>query len=153
MLQFLVLKLARHCHSHCLPMIMEFRSHVIRLLLHREASQIIADIYELHANATERSILLRDFYGREAALLPLPQKDDDATKDVRGGLPVILQSANEGQRRRILTSLKENLDLMLVYSLSCFASPLPRVSGSTTPIRALSDTRLSIGRSGSTWPK
>ncbi|KAI0251069.1 ARM repeat-containing protein [Lactifluus subvellereus] len=110
--KFLVVKLARHCHSHRLPMIMEFRSRVIRLLLHREASQIIADIYELYANATERSILLRDFYGREAALLPLPQKDDDATKDVRGGLPVVLQGAYEEQRRRILTSLRENLDLM-----------------------------------------
>ncbi|KAH9975311.1 armadillo-type protein [Lactifluus volemus] len=110
--KFLVVKLARHCPSHRLPIIMEFRSHVIRLLLHREASQIIADIYELYSNATQRAILLRDFYGRESALLPLPQKDEDATKDVRGGLPIVLQGANAEQRRRILASLKENLDLM-----------------------------------------
>jgi pumilio homology domain family member 6 len=153
MLQFLVVKLARHCHSHRLPMIMEFRSHVIRLLLHREASQIIADIYDLHTNATERAILLRDFYGRETALLPLPQKDEDATKDVRGGLPIVLQGASAEQRRRILASLKENLDLMLVPSFSRFPCPLPRDAGLTTPIKALSDTQLPTGHSGSICPK
>ncbi|KAI0300132.1 ARM repeat-containing protein [Multifurca ochricompacta] len=110
--KFLVAKLARLCPSHRLSIIMEFRSYVIRLLLHREASQIIADIYELHGNAMERAILLRDFYGREAALLPLPYSSDDASKDVRGGLPVALQGASEEQRRRILVSLRENLDLM-----------------------------------------
>jgi pumilio family protein 6 len=94
-------------------MIMEFRSHVVRLLLHREASQVIAEIYELHANATERAILLRHFYGREAALFPLPGKD--GTKDGRVGLPATLQGASEEQRRRILASLRENLDLMLVF--------------------------------------
>jgi pumilio family protein 6 len=93
-------------------MIMEFRSHVPRLLLHREASQVIADIYELHSNSAGRAILLRDFYGREAALLPLTLSSEDTTKDVRGGLPVVLQGASEDQRRRILASLRENLDLM-----------------------------------------
>jgi pumilio family protein 6 len=97
-------------------MIMEFRSHVPRLLLHREASQVIADIYELHSNSAGRAILLRDFYGREAALLPLTLSSEDTTKDVRGGLPVVLQGASEDQRRRILTSLRENLDLMSVRS-------------------------------------
>ncbi|KAH9171410.1 ARM repeat-containing protein [Lactarius sanguifluus] len=110
--KFLVLRLARHCPSHRLSMIMEFRSHVPRLLLHREASQVIAEIYELHTNSAERAILLRDFYGREAALLPLTMSSEDSTKDVRGGLPVVLQGASEDQRRRILASLKENLDLM-----------------------------------------
>ncbi|KAI9457592.1 ARM repeat-containing protein [Lactarius psammicola] len=110
--KFLVSRLARHCPSYRLPMIMEFRSHVPRLLLHREASQVIADIYELHTNSAERAILLRDFYGREAALLPLNLSSEDTTKDVRGGLPVVLRGASEDQRRRILASLKENLDLM-----------------------------------------
>lgn len=95
----------------------EFRSHVIRLLLHREASQIIADIYDLHANATERAILICDFYGREAALLPLPGKGEDSSKDGRGGLPATLKGATEEQRKRILTSLRENLALMLVLRL------------------------------------
>ena len=96
---------------------MEFRSHVVRLLLHREASQIIADIFDLHTNATERAILLRDFYGREAALLPLPHKGDEATKDGRSSLSVVLQNASAEQRRRILASLSENLNLMLVFPL------------------------------------
>ncbi len=94
---------------------MEFRSHVVRLLLHREASQIIADTFELHANATERAVLLRDFFGREAALLPLPRKGEEATKDGRSGLSVVLQNASAEQRRRILASLSENLNLMLVW--------------------------------------
>jgi len=96
---------------------MEFRSHVVRLLLHREASQIIADTFELHANATERAVLLRDFFGREAALLPLPRKGEEATKDGRSGLSVVLQNASAEQRRRILASLSENLNLMLVCPL------------------------------------
>jgi pumilio family protein 6 len=85
--------------------------------LHREASQIVADIYDLHANATERAILLRDFYGREAALLPLPSKSEDSTRQGRSGLSATLQGETEEQRRRILSSLKENLDLMLVCTL------------------------------------
>lgn len=115
--QFLVAKLAHFCPSQRLPMIMEFRSHVVRLLLHREASQIIADTFELHANATERAVLLRDFFGREAALLPLPRKGEEATKDGRSGLSVVLQNASAEQRRRILASLSENLNLMLVCPL------------------------------------
>ena len=115
--QFLVAKLAHLCPSRRLSMIMEFRSHVVRLLLHREASQIIADIFELHTNAMERVVLLRDFYGREAALLPLPHKGEEATKDGRSGLSVVLQNASVEQRKRILASLSENLTLMLVCPL------------------------------------
>lgn len=112
--QFLVAKLAHFCPSQRLSMIMEFRSHVVRLLLHREASQIIADIFEIHANATERTVLLRDFFGREAALLPLPHKGEESTKVGRSSLSVVLQNASAEQRRRILASLSENLILMLV---------------------------------------
>jgi pumilio family protein 6 len=112
--QFLVAKLALFCPSQRMSMIMEFRSHVVRLLLHREASQIIADIFEIHANATERTVLLRDFFGREAALLPLPHKGEESTKVGRSCLSVVLQNASVEQRRRILASLSENLNLMLV---------------------------------------
>jgi pumilio family protein 6 len=149
-LQFLVAKLAQFCPSHRLSMIMEFRSHVIRLLLHREASQIIADFYDLYTNATERAILLRDFYGREVALLPLPRKSEDAKMDGHGGLSVVLQEASEDQRRRILASLSENLNLMLAHSLFLFFCPLPWIVGSTTPTRVLSDTQLSTGHCGNT---
>jgi pumilio homology domain family member 6 len=151
--QFLVAKLAQFCPSHRLSMITEFRSHVIRLLLHREASQIIADIYDLYANATERAILLRDFYGREVALLPLPSKGEDAKKDGRGGLSVVLQEASGEQRRRILASLSENLNLMLAHSLFRSFCPLPWIAGSTTPTRVLSDTQLFTGHCGNTYRK
>ena len=40
----------------------------MRLLLHREASSVLADAFELYANAYERSILLKDLYGKEAQL-------------------------------------------------------------------------------------
>jgi pumilio homology domain family member 6 len=147
--QFLVAKLAHFCPSQRVSMIMEFRSHVVRLLLHREASQIIADIYELHTNATERAILLRDFYGREAALHPPPQRGEDATKDGRSGLSMVLQGASAGQRKRILASLSENLNLMLAYSLLHPFCSLRWISGSTTLTRVLSDTQLSTGLCGS----
>ena len=125
--QFLVAKLAHFCPSQRLSMIMEFRSHVVRLLLHREASQTIADIFELHTNATERAVLLRDFFGREAALLPLPRKGEEATKDGRSGLSVVLQNASAEQRKRILASLSENLNLMLVCPLFRMSVIYPRL--------------------------
>ena len=37
-------------------------------MLHREASSVLADAFELYANAYERSLLLKDFYGKEATL-------------------------------------------------------------------------------------
>ena len=39
-----------------------------RLLLHREASSVIADTFEMYANAYERALLLHNLYGKEVAL-------------------------------------------------------------------------------------
>ena len=49
----------------------------MRLLLHREASSVLADAFELYANAYERSILLKDFYGKEAALFTVTLGSDE----------------------------------------------------------------------------
>jgi len=64
--------------------------------------------------------LLRDFFGREATSLPLPGKGENVTKDRRGALPVVLQGASEEQRKRILTSTKENLDFDVGLLPLCF---------------------------------
>ena len=66
--------LACHRHPHRLLIIIEFRLHVIRLLLRREVSQIIADIYELYANATERSILPGISRGARLLCSPYPRR-------------------------------------------------------------------------------
>ncbi|KAI0258545.1 ARM repeat-containing protein [Gloeopeniophorella convolvens] len=110
--KFLVTKLARLCPSHRVAMVAEFRSHVIRLLLHREASQTIADIFDLYANASQRAILVRDFYGREVALFSPSGDGEGGASGMPHGLSGVLNAANADQRKRILVSLKENLDLI-----------------------------------------
>ena len=46
--QFLVTKLIRRCPAHRTAILQEFRGQVARLLLHRDASRVLADAYELH---------------------------------------------------------------------------------------------------------
>ena len=96
---------------------MEFRGHVIRLLLHRESSSVIADAFEMYANAYERALLLHDFYGKEVVLF-CPALDKGAAADqaeraeVKKGLAGALDGADIEKRKRILAALKENLELM-----------------------------------------
>ena len=78
------------------------------MLLHREASVVLADAFELYANAAERAILLRDFYGKEAALFDVAA-DTDTAKE---GLSGVLKGAEDAKRTRILTAVRENLEAM-----------------------------------------
>lgn len=71
----------------------------------------MADAYELYANATQRALLLRDFYGKEVALF-------EPKIDVPGGLKNVLEGAEREKRKRILGALKENLSLMYALGLS-----------------------------------
>ncbi|KAF8123007.1 armadillo-type protein [Boletus edulis] len=107
--KFLVTKLIRFCPAHRASILLEFQSHVLKLLLHREASSVLADAFELYANAYERSILLTDFYGREAILFSTnrgtPQDIESAKKGFRG----LLDGAEGDRRKRLLAALKENL--------------------------------------------
>ncbi|KAF8128340.1 armadillo-type protein, partial [Boletus edulis] len=107
--KFLVAKLIRFCPAHRASILLEFQSHVLKLLLHREASSVLADAFELYANAYERSILLTDFYGREAILFSTnrgtPQDIESAKKGFRG----LLDGAEGDRRKRLLAALKENL--------------------------------------------
>ncbi|KAG8693814.1 pumilio domain member 6, partial [Ceratobasidium sp. 394] len=105
--KFLVTKLIRYCSTHRSAILSEFHSHVIRLLLHREASPILADAYDLHASAAERNLLLRDFYGKEVALF-------DSAAIQKAGLRGALENAAPERRKRVLGSVAESL--MLIFN-------------------------------------
>lgn len=107
-------KLIKLCPTHRLSILTEFQSSVIRLLLHREASGVIADSFELHANAYERAVLLRDFYGRETALFSVTTGSEQDKERARKGLKGVLEGVDLERRKRVLAALKENLVTMCV---------------------------------------
>jgi pumilio family protein 6 len=81
----------------------------MRLLLHREASGVLADAFELYSNASERTILLRDFYGKETALFShLTQSDADKER-ARKGLKGVLDGLEGERRKRVLASVKDSV--------------------------------------------
>jgi pumilio homology domain family member 6 len=86
----------------------------LRLLLHREASSVLADAFELYANAYERTILLRDFYGKEIALFSTAAGSEEDKTSFKKGLKGVLDGLEADRRKRVLTSLKENLVTMCV---------------------------------------
>ena len=110
--QFLVTKLIRFCPTHRVSILQEFQSHVLKLLLHREASSVIADTFELYANAYERSILLRDFYGKEVALFSSSRGTAQDIETAKKGLCGVLDGIEIDRRKRVLVALKENLTTM-----------------------------------------
>lgn len=106
-------KLIRFCPSQRTPILTEFRGHVLRLLLHREASSVIADAFELYANTYERSLLARDLYGKEAALFSSSTVGSEADKEkAKKGLKGVLEAISAEQRTRILSATKENIMTM-----------------------------------------
>ncbi|KAI0785215.1 ARM repeat-containing protein [Abortiporus biennis] len=107
--KFLVTKLIRLCPSHRASILTEFQGNVRRLLLHREASSVLADAFELYANAYERSILLKDFYGKEASLFTVTMGSDEEKEKSKKGLKGILEGADKERRKRVMSSVKENL--------------------------------------------
>ncbi|KAL5504869.1 PUF6 [Sanghuangporus vaninii] len=118
--KFIVTKLIRILPKHRASILLEFRGHVIRLLLHREASSVIADAYELNSNAFERSLLLYDFYGKEVNLFSSALKrshiagaDAKEKEMLKKGLKGILEDADSERRKRVLAAVKENLELVM----------------------------------------
>ncbi|KAG7090982.1 hypothetical protein E1B28_010049 [Marasmius oreades] len=107
--KFLVTKLIRSCPSHRASILLEFHGHVLKLLLHGEASSVLADAFELYANAYERSILLREFYGKETALFTSTNMTEAEKEKAKKGLVGVLEGADKERRRRTLASLKEAL--------------------------------------------
>lgn len=96
----------------------EFHGQVLRLLLHREASPIIAEAYELYANATERDRLLVDLLGKEVSLFQIPSSvKPESAKEAQSqsrGLKAALQNVDAERKKRVLLALKENLINMCV---------------------------------------
>jgi len=70
---------------------------------------VLADTYELYANAYQRSLLLRDFYGKEASLFTLTSGSEADKEMLKKGLEGLLKDVQEERRTRILSALKENL--------------------------------------------
>lgn len=117
--KFLVTKLIRFCPAHRVSILLEFQSHILKLLLHREASSVIADAFELYANAYERSILLRDFYGKEAELFSTNRGTAQDIETAKKGLCGLLYGVKSDRHKRLLAALKENLTTMYVQPSSC----------------------------------
>ncbi|KAI0763930.1 ARM repeat-containing protein [Trametes elegans] len=107
--KFLVTKLIRFCPTYRPQIIREFQGHVLRMLLHREASGVLADTFELYANAYERSLLLRDFYGKEASLFTVTAGSDEEKERSKKGLRGLMEGLENDRRRRVMASLKDNL--------------------------------------------
>ncbi|THH26885.1 hypothetical protein EUX98_g7302 [Antrodiella citrinella] len=107
--KFLVTKLIRLCPTHRTSILLEFQGNVRRLLLHREASGVLADAFELYANAYERSLLLKDFYGKEASLFTFTTGSAEDKEKSKLGLAGLLHGADKERRRRLLTAMQENL--------------------------------------------
>ena len=72
----------------------------MRLLLHREASSVLADAFELYANAYERSILLKDFYGKEASLFTVTIGSDEEKERSKKGLKGVLEGTDKERDRK-----------------------------------------------------
>ncbi|KAL5483404.1 PUF6 [Sanghuangporus weigelae] len=118
--KFIVTKLIRILPKHRPSILFEFRGHVVRLLLHREASSVIADAYELYANAFERALLLYDFYGKEVNLFSSALKKGNIAEAgakekvmLKKGLKGVLEDADSERKKRVLAAVKENLELVM----------------------------------------
>jgi pumilio family protein 6 len=78
---------------------------------------VLADAFDLYANAYERSLLLRDFYGRETALFSGSLSAAGSAEDkeyAKKGLLGVLEAPgmDEEKRRRVLGAVKGNLITM-----------------------------------------
>ncbi|KAI0827208.1 ARM repeat-containing protein [Trametes gibbosa] len=108
--KFLITKLIRLCPTYRADILREFQGHVMRMLLHREASSVLADAFELYANAYERSILLRDFYGKEASLFTVTAGTEEEKERSKKGLRGLMIGLEGDRRKRVMASLKDNLN-------------------------------------------
>ncbi|KAJ3848631.1 armadillo-type protein [Lentinula lateritia] len=111
--KFLLLKLIRLLPSHRADILSSFHGHVLsrsRLLLHREASGVLADAFELYANGAQRAELVKEFYGKEVALFSQKQDQDDKGKSSKGLIGVLETMGSDKEKKaRVLAAVKENL--------------------------------------------
>lgn len=108
----------------------------MRLVLHREASSVLADAFELWGNAYERSILLQDFYGKEATLFTVTKGSEEEREKSKKGLKGLLEGVDTERRKRILSAIKDNLTTVCVHSVATHTYEGTNIrAGSTTQIR------------------
>ncbi|KAJ4469172.1 armadillo-type protein [Lentinula lateritia] len=111
--KFLLLKLIRLLPSHRTDILSSFHGHVLsrsRLLLHREASGVLADAFELYANGAQRADLVKEFYGKEVALFSQKQDQDEKGKSSKGLIGVLETIGSDKEKKaRVLAAVKENL--------------------------------------------
>ncbi|KAJ3717961.1 armadillo-type protein [Lentinula raphanica] len=110
--KFLILKLIRLLPTKRANILSSFHGQILshsRLLLHREASSVLADAFELYANSSERADMVREFYGKEVALFFKTQKTDDgkSQKGLNGVLELL--GTDKEKKARVLAAVRENL--------------------------------------------
>ncbi|KAJ3748196.1 armadillo-type protein [Lentinula raphanica] len=110
--KFLILKLIRLLPTKRANILSSFHGQILshsRLLLHREASSVLADAFELYANSSERADMVREFYGKEVALFFKTQKTDEGKR--RQGLNGVLEllGTDKEKKARVLAAVRENL--------------------------------------------
>ncbi|KAI8066341.1 armadillo-type protein [Gongronella butleri] len=66
--KFIVLKTLEYCHWQRDAVLSEFRTHVRKLIRHKEASAVIEAFYAQFSTAAQRNELLAEFYGPEMTL-------------------------------------------------------------------------------------
>lgn len=75
---------------------------------------MLADSFELYANAYERSLLLRDFYGKEAQLGSMTAGSEEEKERSKKGMKGLLDGADKERRKRVMGAVKDNLVTMYV---------------------------------------
>lgn len=115
---------------------------------------MLADAFELYANAYERSILLRDFYGKEASLFTVTSGSQFDKEQSKRGLKGLLDDADKDRRRRLMSAVKENLVSMLgiLSSLGSGMVANERATDSTILTKGPYLMQSCIAFSGSIYP-
>ena len=78
--------------------------HVLKLVRHNEACDIVEVAYNDYANAKQRTALVQEFYGTEFALF----KDDPSMAERGAGLKEVLV-ANPTRSKKILRHMRDSL--------------------------------------------
>ncbi|KAF5391242.1 hypothetical protein D9757_003012 [Collybiopsis confluens] len=130
--KFLLLKLIRLLPSRRSGILSSFHGYILGrnsskssdnsggLLLHREASGVLADAFELYANGTERAGMVREFYGKEVALFEKEGKGLVAVIEGKSFFPLYSLftdyallpglGSDKEKKKRILGAVKDSLD-------------------------------------------
>lgn len=100
--RFLISKILKYCADYRESVCREFYGKVRKFIRHREASQVIEELFSQYANAAQRASLLEEFYGPEFALF----KSSSSQALPARSLAVILQE-EPAKRPGILKHLRE----------------------------------------------